>query len=144
MFLSITSLKRIVVSLFVVSLMACGQVKPVNLPTATRQVTWAITAMPAGTSTTPTLVQEFSTLQLIDQAYSKGEITAEYRLLYMAYALYEYESLPIRFRGNAGWRGTSTVMELHKVISTPSVLCSMSPFVRSEFQRLFDLEMSCK
>ena len=38
--------------------------------------------------------RELSTPELIDQAYSRGQITEEYRLLYLAYALYEYKSLP--------------------------------------------------
>ena len=92
---------------------------------------------------TPTLVQEFSTPQLIEQAYAKGEITAEYRLLYLAYAVYEYESLPVQFRGDVGWRATSVVAELYEAVDTPSILCSMSPYVRSEFQRLLKPETTC-
>ena len=84
--------------------------------------------------------QGLSTPELIDQAFARGEITEEERLLYLAYALYEYESLPTRLLSNVGWRGTSTVMELENAISTPFVLCSMSPYVRSEFQRIFNLD----
>ncbi len=44
-------------------------------------------------------VEPLSTPALIEQAFAAGEITADERLLYFAYAVYEYESLPVRFRG---------------------------------------------
>ena len=53
-----------------------------------------------------------STPQLIDLALANGEITAEQRLLYLAYAVYEYPSLPARFRSDVGWYGTRFVQEL--------------------------------
>jgi len=84
-----------------------------------------------------------STPDLIQLAFERGEITAEYRLLYLAYAIYEPESLPKRFHSNVGWRGTLTNMELYEAINTPSVLCFMSPYVRSEFQRLFNPDTNC-
>jgi len=87
--------------------------------------------------------QDLSTPELIGKAHARGEITEEERLLYLAYAIYEYESLPSRFRGNAGWRGTSTVMELHKAANSPSGLCSMSPHIRSELQRLLKSDTTC-
>lgn len=93
---------------------------------------------------TPTPNQELSTPELIDQALAKGEITEEERLLYLAYAVYEYESLPARFRGNVGWRATFVVRELHEAVNTPSIFCSMNPHIQSEFQRLFNPETTCK
>jgi hypothetical protein len=90
------------------------------------------------------IFQKLSTPALIDQALARGEITDEERLLYLAYAIFEYESLPSRFRGNVGWRGTSVVAELYESAQTPSILCSMSPSVRSEFQRLLNLDTTCE
>ena len=87
--------------------------------------------------------RKLSTPQLIGKAYVEGEISEEEQLLYLAYAIFEYESLPARFRGNVGWRGTSTVEELHEAANSPSVLCSMSPDVRSEFQRLLNPKITC-
>jgi hypothetical protein len=87
--------------------------------------------------------RKISTPDLIQLAFERGEITAEYRLLYLAYALYEQQSLPARFHSNVGWRGTSTDLEIYKAISSSSVLCSMSPYVRSEFQRLFNPGTNC-
>ena len=100
----------------------------------------------SGTSTTPTEVsdQELSTPALIDQASARGEITDEQRLLYLAYAVFEHESLPIRFRSNVGWRGTSILEELEEAANSQSVLCSMSPDVRSEFQRLLKPDTICE
>lgn len=91
---------------------------------------------------TPTQVM-LSTPQLIDQALSRGEITDEERLLYLAYAIFEYESLPTRFQSNVGWRGTAVLEELEKAANSRSVLCSMSLNVRSEFQRLLKPETRC-
>lgn len=88
--------------------------------------------------------QGLSTLALIDQALDNGEITAEYRLLYLAYAVYEPESLPANFIGSVGWRPTMVVAELYESMNTPSILCSMSPYVQSEFQRLFNPETTCE
>ena len=33
-------------------------------------------------------------------------------MLYLAYAVYEYSSLPAQFRSNVGWSGTATVREV--------------------------------
>jgi hypothetical protein len=41
--------------------------------------------------------QELDTPGLIQLAFDRGEITEEERLLYLAYARYEQESLPPRF-----------------------------------------------
>src|SRR3972149_2075727 len=58
-----------------------------------------------GISATPTQnsTRALSTPALIDRALAKGEITAEQRLLYLAYAIFEYESLPAQFHGRGGW-----------------------------------------
>jgi hypothetical protein len=87
--------------------------------------------------------QKLSTPQLIERAYDKGRISEEERLLYLAYAIFEYESLPKRFRSNVGWRGTATVAELYQAANSPAVLCSMSPRVRSEFQRILKPKITC-
>ena len=87
--------------------------------------------------------QKLSTPQLIERAYVKGRISEEERLLYLAYAFYEHESLPKRFRGHAPWEGTFILRELYEAANTPSVLCSMSPEVRSEFQRLLKPKITC-
>ncbi len=79
---------------------------------------------------------DLSTPELIDQAYDKGEITAEYRLLYLAYAMYEYKSLPTRFLSNVAWYGDGQVQELNEAVDSPTTLCSMSKYVRSELLRL--------
>jgi len=92
------------------------------------------TEVPEGTAEAPD--HDLSTPELIDQAYDKGEITAEYRLLYLAYALYEYESLPPRFLSNVAWYGTAGVERLNEAVGSPAIFCSMSPYVRSELLRL--------
>jgi hypothetical protein len=91
---------------------------------------------------TPTS-QYLDTPSLIEQAFARGEITEEERLLYLAYALYEYESLPVQFRSNYGWFGESYVIELQEAFSHPEVICSMSPHVRSEILRLYNSDPLC-
>ncbi len=54
-----------------------------------------------------------ATPQLIDQAFVDGEITAETRLLYLAYAVYRPELLPAEFQSNTPWFGTAVVAELN-------------------------------
>jgi hypothetical protein len=94
--------------------------------------------------TYPKLKPALDTPSLIQLAYDRGEITDEVRLLYLAYAIYDYESLPAQFRGNVGWRGTFVVPEVHEAANSQEVVCSMSPRVRSEFIRLFELDISCE
>ena len=81
--------------------------------------------------------RELSTPQLIARAYAAGEISADQRLLYLAYAIYEYPSLPARFRSNAGWYGTAAVREVRnawlKAALHPE---TMSPTVYAELSRL--------
>jgi hypothetical protein len=84
-----------------------------------------------------------STPALIDQALAQGEITAGQRLLYLAYAVYEYKSLPAPFRSNVGWRGTETVREIREAADDPSVMCSLEPDVQSELRRLLKGGATC-
>ena len=58
-----------------------------------------------------------ATPELIQLAYDAGEISDGERLLYLAYAVYEYQSLPARYQGSVGWYGTSTVLELDRAFA---------------------------
>ncbi len=87
--------------------------------------------------------QELETPLLIAQAFARGEITNEQRLLYLAYALYEHESLPHRFVSYYGWFGEMAQYEL-EVLNDPAVFCSMSSYARSEFQRLLKIDTTCE
>lgn len=87
--------------------------------------------------------RKLSTPDLIGKAYIEGKISEEERLLYLAYAMFEYESLPKRFHGSAPWSGTFILAELYEAANSPSVLCSMSPSIRSEFQRLLHPKITC-
>lgn len=94
-------------------------------------------------SRTGSLNQNISTPELIDQAYTWGFITEDERLLYLAYALYEPESLPVQYRSNVEWFGEATVEELQKALNPPEVVCSMSPHVRNEFLRMSHSDTLC-
>ena len=84
-----------------------------------------------------------STPALIEEALAKEEITAEQRLLYLAYAVYEYASLPAQFRSDVGWRGTTTVQELNRASVDPEIMCSLAPLVQSELRRLLQGGAAC-
>jgi hypothetical protein len=94
-------------------------------------------------TSTEALDQPLDTPSLIQLAYDRGEITKDERLLYLAYALYEPESLPVRYKSRIGWFGDVEVRELDEVIKDPLVVCSMSPNIRTEFQRLLETETLC-
>ena len=49
-----------------------------------------------------TATARLSTPQLLAQAVARGEISADERILYLAYALYEPASLPAQFYSNVG------------------------------------------
>jgi len=119
-----------------IHLAACGTATPV--PTATATTVLNLTPIiPYQTS------QELETPLLIQLSFDRGEITNEQRLLYLAYALYEPGSLPLQFRSNYGWFGEMAQYEL-EVLTDPSVFCSMSPYARSEFQRLHVSNITCE
>jgi hypothetical protein len=83
-----------------------------------------------------------STPELIEDAYAAGEISAEERVLYLAYAVYESESLPPTYQSDAPWRGTVIVRELNELLRSPA-FCEMSPEIQSELERLIG-EPACK
>jgi hypothetical protein len=91
-----------------------------------------ILAIPTQTPTS----QYLDTPTLINQAFDRGEITEEERLLYLAYALYEYKSLPPQYLSSVGWFGDAAVGELIKAVNSPAKFCSISPHIRSELLRL--------
>src|SRR5262245_16631998 len=79
------------------------------------------------TNTPPS--QYLDTPTLIDQAFDRGEITDEERLLYLAYALYEYKSLPPQYLSSVGWFSDVVVGELIEAVNSPAKLCSMAPHI---------------
>jgi hypothetical protein len=80
---------------------------------------------------------------LIQRAFDRGEITAEQRLLYLTYAIYEYKSLPTRFRGKVPWDGTLIFADIGEAFNSPTPFCSMSPYVQSEIRRLLKPDTVC-
>ena len=91
------------------------------------------------TVSSPTL----STPALLGQAVAQGEITEDERLLYLAYAVYEPDSLPAQFRSNAGWRGTEFVREVRQAVNSPDLLCAMDPVIQDELRRLLQGGARC-
>lgn len=79
-----------------------------------------------------------STPDLIEQSYQSGAISAEERLLYLAYAIYEPQSLPAEYHSTTPWFGTDIVAELNAAFSAGAVgaASSHSAFAQSELNRL--------
>ncbi|MCB0132089.1 MAG: hypothetical protein KDD78_14620, partial [Caldilineaceae bacterium] len=90
-----------------VLILACAQF--LALPATS---VWAASAGPDAVATPQE--QTLSTPDLIDQALAAGQITADQRLLYLAYAVYRPDSLPVEYQSNVGWYGTHVVAELHQ------------------------------
>ena len=81
---------------------------------------------------------ELTTPELIEEAFLKGEVSFGERTLYLAYAVYEYESLPVRFRSNKPWFGSQEVLELREAyleIKDGQVL-HLSKTDANEFERV--------
>ncbi len=78
-----------------------------------------------------------STPVLIQQAYAAGLISAEERILYLAYALYEYDSLPAEYQSNIGWYGTQYVQEVNAFIL--GISASSTDAIYQELSRLSTL-----
>jgi len=88
-------------------------------------------------------LKKMSTPELLSRALGRGEITEEQFTLYLTYAAYEWESLPVQFRGQGGWCGTGVIMYISKAAHDVS-FCSMSPFIRSEMTRILGVDTVCK
>jgi len=86
--------------------------------------------------------ESLSTPELIEQAYTMGEINAEQRILNLTYAIYEYDSLPPAYQSDTPWRGTMIVLELNEFRESPD-FCELTPDVQSELARLLG-DPTCK
>ena len=78
-----------------------------------------------------------STPQLIEAAFTNGEISADERALYLAYALYEPASLPAQFHSNVGWYGTQYVLAVQNFMQ--GISASATDAVQQELSRLSTL-----
>ena len=84
-----------------------------------------------------------STPVLIQHAFDQGEITEGERLLYLAYAVYEYDSLPTQFQSDVGWRGTEFVREIRQATDNPAVMCRLESAVQNELRRVLGSGAIC-
>jgi hypothetical protein len=75
-----------------------------------------------------------STPHRIEQAFARGEITESERVLYLAYALYEPQSLPAEFHSSLGWYGTQYVLEVQNGMS--SARAAAPAALRAELGRM--------
>ena len=88
--------------------------------------------------------QKYSTPDLIQLAFAKDEINEEERLLYLAYALGDYDKLPARFHSNYPWSGTLIILELREAARSKSVMCKLSPYAQSELRRILREGVMCE
>jgi hypothetical protein len=79
---------------------------------------------------------KFATPGLIHSALTRGEISQDLAYLYLAYALGDYQSLPVRFRSDLPWDGTLPLRDL-----TEGVRTMRSSALRSSIESL--LSGSC-
>jgi hypothetical protein len=86
---------------------------------------------------------DLSTPELIEQAFDRDQIDAGQRLLYLAYAIYEYESLPAEFQSEVPWHGTLVVRNLKQAAASAESLCSLDAEVQSELRRLIPESAAC-
>jgi hypothetical protein len=76
-----------------------------------------------------------TTPALIDQAFARGEISSDQRLLYLVYAVYDFGRLPAQFRGRPGWSATMVVREINQVRQAlASGAATFSPELRAALQ----------
>lgn len=87
-----------------------------------------------GASSTNQATVRLSTPQLLEQALANGEISADEEALYLAYALYEPQSLPARFQSTVGWRGTRYVQALQSYFQNLNAAATSA--VQQELARL--------
>ncbi len=81
----------------------------------------------------------FSTPDLIQQAFARGGITEEERLLYLAYALGDQDKLPFEYHSSVPWSGTVTLLELRgAVASQPAVMIQNNATMASIQEVLLD------
>ncbi|MCW5852606.1 MAG: hypothetical protein KIT87_21215 [Anaerolineae bacterium] len=93
--------------------------------------------VPAQAPATP-LTAQLATPDLIEQAYRRGAISAEERLLYLAYAVYDYAALPPQFHSRVGWYGTATVREIQAVLKAQAEgrTAKFTPPLQAELERV--------
>ncbi|CAN5759637.1 hypothetical protein BH10CHL1_BH10CHL1_25670 [soil metagenome] len=106
------------------------------LPTGLRQLYLPLIGNDVSSAapvTTPTL----ATPELIQQAFDRGEITEGEQALYLAYALYEPQSLPVQFRSNVGWYGTQYVRQVQDYLQI--VRASSPDAIHQELSRMITL-----
>ncbi len=85
-----------------------------------------------------------ATPDLIQRAVANGKITEEERLLYLAYALGDYEKLPTQFHSNLPWSGTMIGLELYETVKSKEEMCELSPFVQGELRRILREGVTCE
>ena len=95
------------------------------------------------TTTADSSKSKLSTPELIDAARTEGKISSGERILYLAYALYDYDSLPDEYKSDSPWRGTLIVREINQVISSPESMCALEPEVQKELRRLLPASAKC-
>ena len=95
----------------------------------------AITASAQPRPVSATARQAPTTPEVIDQAFARGEISSDQRLLYLIYAVSDFGKLPVQFLGRAGWSATIAVREINQARQAlASGRSTFSPQLRAALQ----------
>jgi hypothetical protein len=86
------------------------------------------------------MASEIATPDLIERAFVRKDIDADKRLLYLAYAVYDYKSLPENYRSNVPWWGTEVVREIKDAAWKKAISSRILSPVESEFLSLLSPE----
>lgn len=86
---------------------------------------------------------KFSTPELLDLARSRNQISESQRILYLAYAVYEYDSLPVQFQSDIPWQGSRIVAEIKGVIASTEKMCVLEVEVQEELRRVIPSGVTC-
>ena len=86
-----------------------------------------------------------STPDLINMDFQEGKISKGEQLLYMAYALGDFEKLPNKYHGNAPWHGTLPLLDLHEDLEDQQIVCAIEPDILQKLNETLDyLDISCQ
>jgi len=71
-----------------------------------------------------------TTPQLIEAALAKGEIDRDTANLYLAYALADYERVPVQYRSDLPWDGTLPLLRLQEAVQTMTISATRTTIER--------------
>jgi hypothetical protein len=87
--------------------------------------------------------KSLATPELIDCARTAGKITKGQRILYLHYALDDYEKLPPEYKSNDPWEGTLIALNVSEAISSAAKFCTFSKEIQTELRKSYPQAVDC-